>query len=203
MNTVSLEVLEQRALELFGSYKITDSQFNIGRVSSSRQRGLDIVEAASDDRYYLTLGSDRQSEQQMTIKFGTQALLGAVEVDEVTDVYEIPKGSRLLVKTLDKSPYSPAYMRTLAYRAGNFLRKIARQDPGLYGLDITAIATTERIAFDRSSLDDIVLSAVQPLSAPGAAEPQSVDQLFEKAQPYLLTEELKNAYLSGLTGDGR
>lgn len=203
MMTSNLPLLEQRALELFGSYKLTDSQFNIGRVNAQFQRGLDVVEMASLDRYYLTIGSDKSAEEILSRKFGSQAILGEVEVDEIADVYEIPKGTRLLTKTLTKAPYSSAYMNSLAFRAGLFLRQIKQQDPGLFGADITAISTTEVTVFRRGSPDDIAMSIVSPLAAPRSAPPQSVDQLYEQALPYLLDAGQRDAYHRGLTEGNR
>lgn len=202
MKSPDLPLLEQRAIELFGSYKHTDSQFNIGRVNSEIHRGLDIVEQGSNDRYYLTIRSDKTAEEIILRKFGNYALLGEVTVDKEIDIYEIPRGTRLLAKTLDKAPYSPEYMSSLAFRAGLFMRQIRQQEPGLFGVDITAISTTEVTTFKGGSPDDIVMSIVPPLLPPKVVPPRSTDQLYEQAIPYLIDEVQREAYYRGLT-EGR
>jgi hypothetical protein len=174
---MSLYPEEFRAIQetyLTGS-KPTDMQFNIGRIEGRAPRGLDVIYPGSGERHYVTRGSSLEAERALA---GNKllAVLGRASIEglpEDISVYEVPKGARLLIKTLKTAPYAPRYMQRLAESAGRMLHELQELSPDMFGIRLTDIGVGHNGANDE---DDARLFVVPPL-AEGSDEPVSLEGL--------------------------
>jgi hypothetical protein len=197
MSDVDLNRLEQYAADLFGRYEITDSQFNIGGLEGSPLRGLDIIDPSSGDRYYITSGSDHTAEAELSKKFGRTAVFGDASLSEA-DLYEIPLGARLLVKTLRQAPYSEHYMQRMAFNAGQFMRRLNQFDASMFGIKIENIAILTDDDITSEVGDDVVLVVVPPMVK--SNPPVGIEQVYESGKRFMQTANTKLAYRHGLQG---
>lgn len=192
-----LSAVEAQAGELFGAYQQTDMQFNVSRIEGAPQRGIDLIEAASGDRYYITQGSDALVEREINRRFGPNSILSSIDVSDDFNVYEVPDGARLLAKTLKQAPYGEQYMNGLAFRAGRFLRAIQKVDPELFGIRIINLAITTSSEEETGEADDIFFTVIPPLEKPDSNS--SPADISADAYGYIRPNNT-DAYLQGLEG---
>ncbi|MCA9337429.1 hypothetical protein KC951_01835 [Candidatus Saccharibacteria bacterium] len=190
--------------ELLPEYYPTDAQFSIARYRGET-RGFDLIDPRSRRRLYLTVGSSEEAEAWVARSVPGISLEQAVEVQphpsqqidgHVPQVYRVPEGTRLLIKTLDQSPYHAAYMRRIGHAAGALLRKLHRLDPGQFGIGLDNIALTHN---GGDNQDDSELRIVPPLAAPGEVTGVHATQDLHVTLQQL-DDNLRRAILDGYSG---
>jgi hypothetical protein len=194
-----LEAALTTAHNRFPGFFETDMQFNVGRIEGVAARGLDIF--TDQGRYLVTEHSDPAAEARIAQSFGTQAVLSRIFEERATSVYEVPKGSRLLLKTLRRSPYSERYTHHLAGKLGRFLRSLRTIDDSLFGgVDVTMVAVTHD-GEDAPSHDDIYLTVVPPVTLARPDAPRLSHAEVVRHNDALLPPELVDAFNRGYLGD--
>ncbi|MGB4759485.1 MAG: hypothetical protein WBP26_05515 [Candidatus Saccharimonadales bacterium] len=129
-------------------FRETDMQFNIGRVEGGVTNGFDMVNPKTKERLYVTSPGSPESEEAVWELLGKPGIFGAhvlLDLRERTEdyaVYDVPRGSRLLTKLLETSPYHPAYMNKLNGLSSRMLAVLAAADEHSFGVDINTIAFT-------------------------------------------------------------
>lgn len=141
-------------------YKLTDMQFNIGRIEGGLVRGYDLINPATNERVYVTSAGSEEAEERVRSVLGHHSILAATERTSDYAVYDLSKGARLLVKTLEQGPYSHAYMQRLATRAFAFMEALDSIDDRAFGLDSNSIAITHN---GDAEEDDVHLTVIPPL----------------------------------------
>lgn len=171
-------------------------QYNISRIEGQPPRGFDQV--IDGRRQLITEGSDKASEQRIVAAMGSTSVLPRREEVNGHLVYDVPFGTRLLIKTLIQSPYSERYMRRLAASAGDFMRRLRQLDPGLFGIQLEHIAITHNAG---TREDDTALTVVPPVLPAGQAEPQSDEAILGHVhEQHLMDPELIPPFANGLKG---
>jgi hypothetical protein len=190
-----LERALETAYDRFPGWKETDMQFQVGRIEGAPVWGLDIVH--DHKRLLIAEGSNTFSERLIKQKMGPGAVLKSSKTGDGLVIYNVPQGSRLLVKTFRQAPYTRPYMDKLAVRSGNFLRDLSRLDPGLFGITIERIAITHDGGEGKN--DDTELTVVPPLLAPDEAQPVSMDEIVRQASLYFQEGQIEKL-IDGLNG---
>lgn len=148
-----------------GSFKEVDMQFNLTRTEGLDPEGFDVINRV-EGRFLVTPPSSEKSEQLIRSKLGEHAVLAALEYKEDYSLYKVPKGARLLARTLQNPPYETPYMRLLAKRADGLLRKLENLDPNAFGVTPEKIAIGHNGGSDDTGEDDTFLMVVPPLKDP-------------------------------------
>lgn len=144
-------------------YRPVDMLFNIGRIAGKTARGLDVIDLNTKERIYVTEPADYEAEDRIRALMGRTAILSTKRKTDDYSVYKVPIGTRLLVKTLEVAPYSPAYMYKLESRALHLLRDLASLDPNRYGITIDDIAIAHNGS--EEGPDDTYLTIVPPVKS--------------------------------------
>ncbi len=187
----------------FKHYQPTDMQFNIGRLEGGPLRGYDLVNPVSRERILLARDSSIDSERLVRLRLGRLAIpprMPKLHPYDSYDIYYMPFGARLLIKTLRAAPYNPDYMANVTDRVGVFMRRLHQLDPGLFGLTLTTIAVGHDI--EDGERDDVALMVVPPLAAPGQAEALEPLEVAALTLP-LLASELRAAFMQGFAPEHR
>jgi hypothetical protein len=192
----------------FSDFREADMQFNIGRVEGSPPRGLDIIVGRGEEtsRYYVTQGTDLSSEANVLTTLGHGAVLMPTRHDSKSDVtiYRVPKGARLIGKTLHQAPYNPDYMNRLSYRFGTFMSKLRRLDTGLFGISLLDVAVTHEAEGSRDGRAgdvSIELAVVPPLAAADQLPGVSDEELVNNSSWIFATDAQREYFQKGLRGE--
>ena len=159
------EILDFLQTLLDSGYRETDMQFNIARIegSSTNKKRIDLVNPFIHDRVLIAQEGDPDSENLILRELGSHALFNQIEqVVPNFNIYQISSSSRLAIKTLRSSPYSPDYMRVLESRVNQFLGRLGLLDENSFGITINDIAITHN-GSDYED-DDIHFTIVPPIS---------------------------------------
>ncbi len=142
-------------------YTPVDMLYNIGKIEGGQPRGFDVIDKATNARLYFTTPADQDAERIVKKELGDKAILPLTRNEDYFSVYSVTDGARLLIKSLEASPYQEAYMKKLKQDATEFINKIKKLDKNAFGIKLSDIAIQHN-GPDNSS-DDIYLSVVPPL----------------------------------------
>ena len=186
--------------ENFPGFRQTDAQFSISGPNATR-RGIDIINPHTKERLYLTQGSDVVSESILDNYFvrrniGASVLQlaedggSAVSSGNNLQTYVVPSGARLLAPSLKDPAYNELYLARLSHRIGTVMKSIQKLDPGLYGIDLNAVAIIHE---DDEVGDDTEFAIIPPLAS--AKKTDTVGEYYVDVASFIRTGEYPTLFV--------
>lgn len=129
-------VLESCGLDP-ANYQVTTKPYNIGLVHGMSPRGFDIINSQTNERTFITSGSDVNCEKVARNKLGTTTVLEHLEdlgPNREYQQYRIPEGAQLYVDLYGSSRITDEYAVSLRNKAMSFLLKLNLCDPFAFGI---------------------------------------------------------------------
>jgi hypothetical protein len=147
-------------------FREVDAQFNVGQLEGFGRWGVDLVNPATKERMLVTEPSDPVGEDAIRLGIGEHAVLETLEHAGDHSLYRVPRGARLLARTLMNPPYEPLYMKLLTIRAKWFLDNLQTLEEDRLGIGPERVAVAHN-GIELDDEDDAFFTAVPPIHVAG------------------------------------